>query len=176
MRSEKHFIAHSIGFADALTSHGQQQHRKLKLLLKKLLVWRMSRKKQSVTAFLLVQWSLSLGIQRVKRKIMPLTRTLCNFGTHSGCYQDPPQGIAWGLEKAPIKRTKPPVSVIGSRRAFCVLFCGRKEGTTIASDSYLRGDTMLNISMTHWQPAMCSLKVLKSLHGYDWFDLCAVVI
>ena len=47
------------------------------------------------------------------------------------------------------RRSSPPVSVIGSRRAFCVLFCERKEGTTIASDSHLRGDTMLNISTTH---------------------------
>ena len=38
-----------------------------------------------------------------------------------------------------------PVSVTGSRRAFCVLFCEQKEGTIIANDSHLRGDTMLNI-------------------------------
>ena len=30
-------------------------------------------------------------------------------------------------------------------RAFYVLFCEQKEGTIIASDSHLRGDTMLNI-------------------------------
>ena len=30
-------------------------------------------------------------------------------------------------------------------RAFCVLFCEWKEGTIIANDSHLRGDTMLNI-------------------------------
>ena len=38
-----------------------------------------------------------------------------------------------------------PVSETGSRGGFCVLFCGRKEGTIIANDSHLRGDTMLNI-------------------------------
>ena len=38
-----------------------------------------------------------------------------------------------------------PVSVIGSRGGFCVLFCEQKEGTIITSDSHLRGDTMLNI-------------------------------
>ena len=30
-------------------------------------------------------------------------------------------------------------------RAFCILFCEWKEGTIIANDSHLRGDTMLNI-------------------------------
>ena len=37
------------------------------------------------------------------------------------------------------------VFFIKSQRAFCVLFCEWKEGTIIASDSHLRGDTMLNI-------------------------------
>ena len=31
---------------------------------------------------------------------------------------------------------------IKSQRAFCVLFCEWKEGTIIASDSHLRGDTI----------------------------------
>ena len=34
------------------------------------------------------------------------------------------------------------VFFIKSQRAFCVLFCEWKEGTIIASDSHLRGDTM----------------------------------
>ena len=37
------------------------------------------------------------------------------------------------------------VFFIKSQRAFCVLFCEWKEGTIIANDSHLRGDTMLNI-------------------------------
>lgn len=36
-------------------------------------------------------------------------------------------------------------SLSRGQRAFCVLFCEWKEGTIIASDSHLRGDTMLNI-------------------------------
>ena len=34
---------------------------------------------------------------------------------------------------------------IKNLQVFCVLFCEWKEGTIIASDSHLRGDTMLNI-------------------------------
>lgn len=37
------------------------------------------------------------------------------------------------------------VFFIKSQRAFCVLFCEWKEGTIIANDSHLRGDTMNDI-------------------------------
>ena len=37
------------------------------------------------------------------------------------------------------------VFFIKSQRAFCVLFCEWKEGTIIASDAHLRGDTMNDI-------------------------------
>lgn len=37
------------------------------------------------------------------------------------------------------------VFFIKSQWAFYVLFCEQKEGTIIANDSHLRGDTMLNI-------------------------------
>ena len=52
--------------------------------------------------------------------VSSLLRTLCNFGTRSGCYQEHSQVMAWGLEKAPIKYMTAPVSVIGNWGGFCV--------------------------------------------------------
>ena len=50
-----------------------------------------------------------LGINwKIENRDVSLFPTLCNFGTRLGCDQEPPQVIAWGLEKARIKHNEPP--------------------------------------------------------------------
>lgn len=50
-----------------------------------------------------------LGINwKIENRDVSLFQTPCNFGCCSGCYQEPPQVIAWALEKAQIKQTNRP--------------------------------------------------------------------
>ena len=56
------------------------------------------------------------------------------------------------------------VFFIKSQRAFYVLFCEQKEGTIIANDSQLRGDTMLNIyfgDMPEEEAGQCMDEVIQ---------------
>ena len=57
------------------------------------------------------------------------------------------------------------VFFIKRQRAFCVLFCEWKEGTIIANDSHLRGDTMNDIYAydpdTEEEAGQCVDEVIK---------------
>ena len=66
----------------------------------------------------MLAWTTSAALRSV---------CLSRLAAAQAAIRTPASNRVRGLEKARLKQTKPPVSVIGSQRAFCVLFVSGKK-------------------------------------------------